>query len=357
MNRTGQNVPVTARKIIVGGLASIVLSLSCMWAVIRFTGDGSLLGNLLAVGLSTLVLSLLLVVGSWVVDALRLKILASAMGGQVKFLDALKMTVIGSFMAGVTPFDTGGEPLKVYFLHKRGLSIGAATAVVALGAFLHATSRFALWLLAPITVIFTGNNLEISSVIKCTLAVGVSVYLLFMGLMIAVIFWPEWVEVFAKKLFEMEWLKRLVPRQSVDSILEKVRTSAYDFRDGIKKVKSSGSKAILAMFLSVAYWILVVSVPALIVRGMTPGVSYSQIFFVTMTLYLVMAYVPTPGSSGGAEVGSAFFFSSILPSKLIGGFVVIWRFVTYYFTLLVGGGVVAFETISWSIRKSQPNQD
>ena len=148
MGRHGEGFPLMAKKIVVGGLASLMLSLSCIWIVIRFTGGGNLVGNLLAVGLSTVVLSLLLVVGSWVVDALRLKILASAMGGQVKFLDALKVTVMGSFMAGVTPFDTGGEPLKVYFLHRRGLSIGAATAVVALGSFLHATSRFGLWLLA-----------------------------------------------------------------------------------------------------------------------------------------------------------------------------------------------------------------
>lgn len=357
MDRHGEGFPLMAKKIVVGGLASLILSLSCIWVVIRFTGGGSLVGNLLAVGLSTLVLSLLLVVGSWVVDALRLKILASAMGGQVRFIDALKMTVMGSFMAGVTPFDTGGEPLKVYFLHRRGLSIGAATAVVALGSFLHATSRFGLWLLVPVTVILTGNNLEIPPVMKTTLAVGISVYVLFLGLIIAVILWPEGVELFTRKLFQLKWLKQLVPEPTVTAILEKARTSAYDFRDGVRRVKSSGSHALLATLLSVAYWVLVISVPVLIVREMVPQVSCSQVFFVAMTLYLVMAYVPTPGSSGGAEAGSAYFFASILPSKLLGGFIIIWRFVTYYFTLLVGGGVVAFETISWSLRRSQPSQE
>ena len=195
------------------------------------------------------------------------------------------------------------------------------------------------------------------SLIHISLAVGISVYVQFLGLIIAVILWPEGVELFARKLFQLKWLKQLVPEPTVTAILEKVRTSAYDFRDGVKRVKSSGSHALLAMLLSVAYWVLVISVPVLIVRGMVPQVSYSQVFFVAMTLYLVMAYVPTPGSSGGAEVGSAYFFASILPSKLLGGFVVIWRFVTYYFTLLVGGGVVAFETISWSIRRSQSSQE
>ncbi|HHY11730.1 MAG TPA: flippase-like domain-containing protein [Firmicutes bacterium] len=345
--------PVKIKRILIGGLTSLTLSLLCIWAVLRFTRSGSLFANLLAVGASTLVLSLVLVAGSWVADALRLKILASAMGGQVRFMESLKITVVGSFMAGVTPFDTGGEPLKIYFLHKRGLSIGTSTAVVALGAFSHATSRFALWLLAPVIMLLTGRSLVIPAAIKATLALGIVIYLFFMFLIIAVIFWPDWVEVFAGKLLELKWVKKLVPQSMAETVLDKVRTSAYDFRDGINKVKSSGSHAVFAVLLSIAYWLLVIAVPALIVRSMVPQVSFSQVFFVAMTVYLVMAYVPTPGSSGGAEVGSAYFFASILPAKMVGVFVVVWRFATYYFTLLVGGIIALFETVNWWIRKSQ----
>ncbi len=350
---TGNKFPIRIKKILIGGLVSVILSFSCIWMVLKLTRAEGLLANLLAVGASTLALSLLLVVGSWIVDALRLKILASAMGGKVRFMDALKITVVGSFMAGVTPFDTGGEPLKIYFLHKEGLSIGASTAAVTLGAFSHATSRFLLWLLAPVVMLLTGSSWEVPSVIRTTLVIGILVYLFFMALMIAVIFWPEWVEVFASKLFEIRWVKKLVPQSSIDSILEQIRTSAYEFRDGIKKVRLSGSHAIFAMLLSVAYWLIVIAVPALIVRSMAPQVSFTQVFFVAMAVYLVMAYVPTPGSSGGAEVGSAYFFASILPSKMVGAFVVVWRFVTYYFTMLVGGGIAVIETISWSVRRSQ----
>lgn len=356
MDADGERYSVDIKKIIVGGLVSLALSLSCIWIITRVTGTESLRVNISTIGRSTILLSLLMVVASWVVDSLKLKILTSAMGGHIGLWDALKITVAGSFIAGITPFDSGGEPLKVYFLHKRDLGIGSATAVVTLGALLHGISRFILWLVSPILLLLTGTSLVFSSTAKTTIAIGVFLYVLLMGLVIAMALWPQWVEIVTEKLFGMKAIKKLVPQSLVTAILDKVETSVREFRDGMSRVKESGRHAVIALLLSVLYWLFVISVPVLLVRSMVPQVPYAQVFFVTMTVYLIMAFIPTPGSSGGAEAGSAYFFSSILPSRLLGGFVIVWRIVTYYFTMLAGAIVVAMETINWSMNKSQPSR-
>ena len=356
METNGEKFSVDVKKIIVGGLVSLALSLSCIWLIMKFTGAESIRMNLSTIGLSTILFSLMLVAASWVVDAMKLKILSAAMGGHVGIWDAIKITVAGSFVAGITPFDSGGEPLKIYFLHKRDLGIGGATAVVTLGALLHSIARFILWLSAPILLLVTGTKLGFSAAAKTTIAIGVSLYMLLMALIIAMIVWPQWVEIVTKKLLGMKVIRKVVPESLVNSIIEKVETSVKEFREGIDKVKESGSHAVIALVLSIAYWLLIISVPVLIVRSMVPQVSYAEVFFVSMTVYLVMAFIPTPGSSGGAEAGSAFFFSTILPSRLLGAFVVIWRVITYYFTMVVGAIVIASETISWSMKKSQPSE-
>jgi len=53
--------------------------------------------------------------------------------------------------------------------------------------------------------------------------------------------------------------------------------------------------------------------------------------------YLAAAYAPTPGSSGAAELSLAALFGSIVPFPLLGVFVLLWRSITYYLTLIVGG--------------------
>ncbi len=344
------------KKIIVGGLVSLLLSLTCMWVIVRITGAENLQVNLSTIGLNTILISLLMVVGSWVVDSLKLKILTTAMGGHIGLWGAFRITVAGSFVAGITPFDSGGEPLKVYFLHKRDLSIGSATAVVTMGALLHGISRFILWLISPLLLIVTGTSLAFSATAKTTIAVGVSLYVLLMGFVIAMALWPQWVEVVTEKLFGLKAVRKLVPQSLVTTILDKVKTSVREFREGMIRVHERGWYAVGALALSVLYWLFVISVPVLLVRSMVPQVPYTQVFFVTITVYVIMAFIPTPGSSGGAEAGSAYFFSSIIPSRLLGGFVIVWRMVTYYFTMLAGAIVLAMETINWSMNRPQPSR-
>ena len=206
------------KKIIVGGLVSLLLSLTCMWVIVRITGAENLQVNLSTIGLNTILISLLMVVASWVVDSLKLKILTTAMGGHIGLWGAFRITVAGSFVAGITPFDSGGEPLKVYFLHKRDLSIGSATAVVTMGALLHGISRFILWLISPLLLIVTGTSLAFSATAKTTIAVGVSLYVLLMGFVIAMALWPQWVEVVTEKLFGLKAVRKLVPQSLVTTI-------------------------------------------------------------------------------------------------------------------------------------------
>jgi len=349
-NRNDEKPVANIRTITVGAALSLVISFSCLLLVLRFTRSENVWRDLLQVGFKTLSLSLGLVVMSWLVDALRLQILASALTKSVSLWDAFKISVMGSFMAGVTPFDTGGEPLKVYFLHRQGLSIGESTAVVTLSAFLHATFRLVLWLLVPVVMLVSGISWKLTAAVKVTLSFGLGVYLAFLGLIAVVTLWPQSVETLASRLCGSKALRRFLKPSSAEAIIRKVSVIAGDFREGLRRVKQRGGHAAVASFLSLAYWLLIMSVPVFLLRGMGTKYSAIEVFSVSMTVYLVMAYMPTPGASGGAEVGSALFFAPLIPAKVLGIFVVAWRFVTYY------GSMVAVEALLGTLRKSNlPN--
>jgi uncharacterized protein (TIRG00374 family) len=49
------------------------------------------------------------------------------------------------------------------------------------------------------------------------------------------------------------------------------------------------------------------------------------------------ALVPVPGGTGGLEYGFAHFFGFFIKGSVLMASLLIWRFVTYYFGILVGG--------------------
>lgn len=125
-----------------------------------------------------------------------------------------------------------------------------------------------------------------------------------------------------------------------------------EFREGVFRFSSMRLHAAAAAVLSVAYWMPLTFIPYLVLRGMGVSLSYWTAFVTSMSVYLVMAYVPTPGSSGGAEIGSAALFARLIPSRLLGVFVLMWRAVTFYLTMAVGGFFLVREAVSWSLRKA-----
>ena len=55
---------------------------------------------------------------------------------------------------------------------------------------------------------------------------------------------------------------------------------------------------------------------------------------------LIGAFVPIPGGSGGIELAFANFFGFFITGSTLMALLLIWRFITYYFTIIIGGIVL-----------------
>ena len=342
----GERPVVDLKRALLWGASSVGISVLTIAAIFSLIQGRVSIGDLLRVGLGTVLVAACMVVASWMVDGLRLFVLARAMGGRLSYLEAVRISVAGAFMAGVTPSDTGGEPLKVYYLHRNGMSIGQATASVTLVAMLHTTTRFLLWLLMPLVAFAFGLSYQFTAPVKVTLGFGLFVYLLFMALLAASTIWPESVVKSVVRLFNSGIIKKHMSSDLLPKIESTVRRVAHDFREAMMTFRTRGSRVALAL-------VVLISVPVFLLRKMDSEISAFQAFSLSMTVYLVMAYVPTPGASGGAEAGTAVFFSPFLPARVLGTFVVVWRAVTYYFTLLIGGTLVLLDTLARSYKRAK----
>ena len=62
-----------------------------------------------------------------------------------------------------------------------------------------------------------------------------------------------------------------------------------------------------------------------------------------MYVYLISAFVPIPGGSGGIEFSFSKFFSPIVISNsVISASLILWRFITYYVPMIIGAIVLNF---------------
>ena len=63
-------------------------------------------------------------------------------------------------------------------------------------------------------------------------------------------------------------------------------------------------------------------------------------FMVQGVLNFMLYYIPTPGGSGISEGVGYTLFAPLVPSHILGVFLVIWKFLTNYVWTIVGGLII-----------------
>ncbi len=347
-----ERFPGDWKKVLTWSAVSLCLSVLCITAVLRFLGAGDSVRSLLKVGLGTLGGCILIVMAGWVVDSWRLVVLTGAMGGRLPLRESIRISVMGAFMAGVTPLDTGGEPLKIFFLRKWArMGAGQATAAVALAAILHATTKFILWAVSPLVAVFLHVPLRVHSAASGVVAIGLFFYFATVLILGASVVWPAAVARLFMRFLGLPLVRRFVGPEMRKKVEAKVLHVAHDFRAGIIALRAHGILAAVAFALSVLHWAVLLSVPVFLLWRLGAPITWFQVFTLSLGVYLITAYTPTPGGSGGAEVGTALFFASFLPAGVLGTYIIVWRAVTFYFPVAVGGLLLGLETALWSFRR------
>ena len=64
--------------------------------------------------------------------------------------------------------------------------------------------------------------------------------------------------------------------------------------------------------------------------------SYAEILAVQLMLYIAASFTPLPGASGAQEGGYYLFFGNYFPGSIVFGALLVWRFLTYYLSIITG---------------------
>jgi len=268
--------------------------------------------------------------------ALRLKMLS---GGAFSFLKCIELIFIWEFSSAVSPTNVGGSAVALFVLSREKIGAAKTTAIVVYTIVLDSIFfliSIPLWLLlfGPKILGPSYDQLSFSAGWSITLGTTYILMLLygsffFYGLFIN----PEPLKRLSLFLSRLKMLSRY--KSQLINLGKDLKTTS-------KELYKQNFRFHLKVYLaSAAAWSSRFLLLCCLIIGLVPGISLHfwnvlEIFARIQTLFLIMAFSPTPGSSGFAELIFGELLSDYVPFGVSYIIAMIWRTMAYYFFLLVG---------------------
>ena len=317
---------------------TLFVSLLTLGGMFLFTIDKEVWNKVLHVRSSYLVLAMLISFSMWIVGGVRIKLVARGLNKQLGVKDAVAIFLSGAFVSNVTPFASGGGPIQILLLYREGFSLGKATTVI-ITQFIIRLLFFGI--VAPV-LFFLYNDLINPQLIPNNIFDLLITLAFTMSLLIIYFAWqPEKIKVLAEKLKQIQILELVLDQEQVNEYAAKFYQEMDEFHTSIVKLTADNQSSLIwTGVFTIIYWLLFFSIAPVILLGLGVEPSFWQAFVVQTVFYLILPYIPTPGGSGLAEIGFAALFSSFVPGGVVGLLVLVWRFMTFYVVLIIGGVIL-----------------
>ena len=329
-----------------------------IWSIFKITadidGDAKSLSVALAggdwvFGLIAFGVLLLIIFSEWMKYAIIMKTTT----GKYNFRSSLKVGLLGKFYDNVTPFAVGGQPMQIYYLHKKGFSGGVSSAVILIKYFAQ------MFCYTLVSLLFMACNTGVLDRIDYTLRIVITVgawvglvvnmFLPLMIILFAVL--PKFARKLASLVVGLGAKVKIV--KDKDATMAKAEKVVSDFRAGFKIMSRKPLKLIGLVFFCLLEVLLTFSLPYFVMRGYSAlplegelsGFSlYLTVVALNVYCTQAVAIVPTPGSSGVIDAALAGAYIAIAVTSLSWALFT-WRFAIYYIYLIIGMGLVIFELI------------
>jgi len=328
------------------GLAiSLALSITAALFVFFIYFEEDTLLSILTLRADFLFWACVLFFSLWLIEGLRIKLLIAALGNEKKIslVDAVQVFLVTFFFASVTPFAAGEWPAQIAALHRKGFSVGEASAVTLTRAFL---TKLIFTITALLFLLYNREEPIPAFVNKVFIyAVCVSFSLSFL---LFILLWrPALLEWLLQKL-DGHSRSDPFPEGSKEESAEggsRAKKIIKYLKDEINKFSlatscfshwKAGTLAVI-LFLTVLFWLCFLSIGPVLLMGLNMPVPYLKTLAWQFVVQLILPYIPLPGGSGVVELALAGLFKFFVPSSVLGLFIIAWRFFTYYLLLLFGG--------------------
>ena len=257
---------------------------------------------------------------------------------KISLKEAIKHNWITQFFNGVTPFSTGGQPMEVYMITEHGISLPKATNQTVQSFIFY---QIALVICGLVAVIYN-FVFHIFPKVKLLQHLVLLGFAINIAVVIALLLISSSKKVTkALSKLSIKVLKTLKIKANEKEITKKFE----DYYKGFQDLKRRKDLTVAGILLNIASLLCLYIVPFFILQGMGDFTSLNIADTLTASayVYLIGAFVPIPGASGGIEYGFTQFFGNFIGLREIAVTLIVWRFITYYLGVIIGGLLFSLE--------------
>lgn len=305
-------------------------------------------------GISTALLIIMIFV-----DACKFSYIGRVLGCKKDFGRDMKVALLGKYYDNITPFSTGGQPMQIYYLTKKGNTVGKSTSIT-LTKFL---AQMVAWILVSGTVMLllagkldVVEDLAARTTLRIGAWIGFTINTLGPMSILFITIMPKAAIKFTSFLLKLGYKCKLV--KNYDAAFDKLNKTVDDYMNSARFILKNPMAFLKLVALNLVEPICSLSLPYFIVLALGgSSVEASVSLFLTVVslgMYATysVVFIPTPGNSGAVETMFLLAFSGIT-SNISFWIVLTWRFFTYYVYVLIGAGISAYSYIAKLIQKAR----
>ena len=311
-----------------GRLIWLVLALLAALAIPVWLGGGESIARLRQFPLPQLLGMFAMIIGCWLINSLRIRLLLGEHRGELGPLKSLGVVISTEFAMCATPGGSGGPLTLMALLARNGIRPAQGSAVFAMDQL----SDLVFFLCALVGILLYALFHSLSPRLEWLL--GLSAVSMVGGVI------SGWAVVhFHRRLIRLAGL-----------VLKAMKVSAITRRRWARRLlrflaafsatlKLPRSTLLGVFALTSLHWLLRYSVLYLALRGLGGEVQWAWSFLIQMLSLTAGQFSLAPGGAGAAELTSAALLAPMVGTSTAAAAILIWRAVTYYFYLLAGAPV------------------
>lgn len=277
----------------------------------------------------------------WIFKALGMFCIVRKYSNKISFKTILHQTLITQFFNGVTPFSTGGQPMEIYMLKKCNISLAKSTNIV-MQNFMVYQVALVLYGIFAVIMNYRYNFFESAVVLRRFVLIGFLINTL-VCIVTLVICFSKRVSNFIVNISIKLGTRLKIVKDSNNTLL-KWNNRLLEFQESAKLFVDNKSLFLKGFVVNLLALTCYYVIPFFLMLGMGIVNSMTPLSTIISSAYVLIigSFVPIPGGTGGIEYGFMKFFGNFISGSTLSAMLLIWRFITYYLGMIIGGVVFSF---------------
>ena len=294
----------------------------------------TIINEIINVNIFWLAISFLLAISFWFFKAIATTRIANIFKKDYSIKQGMRLVLETNFFHAITPFAVGGQPYEIYSLKKSKLKITEATNVSIVNFIVY---QIALVLLGIIAIVYNHHFvlLKENDLLKNLVVIGFLVNFIVIVALFLLTCTKKINKILMK--FIIKVLNKIHLVKNKDEKIKQFNEYLNEFHQGAKILLHDKKLFIKLIFVHFIGLISSYLIPLTLAYAM--GISsYTGIEAIVLSSYVMLigAFVPIPGGTGGLEYGFMTFYGSFIKGSKLNAIMLLWRFITYYFAMILG---------------------